>query len=331
MTFGFISGAKFLLSRNPKNSIFFENLSSQKDGYGAQIQRILSVKSLANLVHQPFIFNPLSEVEDQITQETLSGEAKNEEISQFNSWLRPLLDSQEQDSSSFYRVVQIDSPFEFFYQSLRFYLLSRIDSSRIKFRLENAYFLTQINPDSYLTHTTPRKHVEDNLGRPKEIHVHLRFANFSTGTFRSLNSNFYFETLDRVIFKLDKAKIEYKIFLHSDFNVPFDETKTKQITQMTKDHLFQMKLIDYANMPDKKALDAAHDLLRAIHDRYRNVEISGIETALGSLQSMISADFLILSKSSFAFVAGILNQKGEIFSPEYWIKLPTTWHVESGF
>jgi hypothetical protein len=100
---------------------------------------------------------------------------------------------------------------------------------------------------------------------------------------------------------------------------------------MTKSHLFELRLIDSENNPDKKVLDLAFTLLNAIHDRYRNVEFSKSQTPLSSLQSMASADFLVLSKSSFAFVAGILNRKGDIYSPEYWINLPSSWITKSGF
>ena len=306
-------------------------MSSQKDGYGAQIQRILSVKSLANSVHQSFMFNPLTEVEDQITQKTLSREEKNEEISQFNSWLGGLLDFRGEAINSFYKIIQINSPFKLFYQSLFYFLLRKTKSFRIKFRLENAYFMTNINPDLYLSVVAPMNRVESNSSKIQEIHVHVRFVNFSIGTFRSLNSDYYFQTLDRVTSKLDKAKTDYKIILHSDFDSPFDDLKNRSITQMTKNHLFEMRLIDSEDIPDKNILDAAFNLLKAIHDRYPNVEFSKSETPLNSLESMISADFLILSKSSFAFVAGILNRRGEIFSPEYWINLPTSWNTESGF
>jgi hypothetical protein len=100
---------------------------------------------------------------------------------------------------------------------------------------------------------------------------------------------------------------------------------------MTKSHLLEMRLIDNENKPDKKVLDLAFNLLNAIHDRYRNVEFSNNQTPLSSLQAMASADFLILSKSSFAFVAGILNRRGAIYSPEYWINLPSSWITKSGF
>ena len=331
MDFGFTRGAKFLLARYPKHSILFENISSQKDGYGAQIQRILSVKSLANAVNQSFVFNPLTEVEDQITQKTLSREAKKEEISQFNSWLRNLLDSHGGTANSFYTIIQINSPFELFYQSLRFYLFHRTNPVKVKFRLENAYFITNANPNLYLSVTPPNNQVKGDFSKLKEIHVHIRFVNFSVATFRSLNSEYYFQTLDRVTSKLDEAKTDFRIILHSDFNGSFNDTRNMQITQMTKNHLSEMNLIDSENIVNKNVLDSASNLLNTIHSRYRNVEFSTTEAPLGSLQSMISADFLILSKSSFAFVAGILNPRGEIYSPEYWTNLPTSWITESGF
>lgn len=286
---------------------------------------------MANAVNQRFIFNPLTVVEDQITQKTLSLEAKSDEVSQFNSWLRDLLDSRAERINSNYDIIQINSPFELFFQSLRFYLPCRIKSFRIRFRLEDAYFITNMYPDLYLSCINPINFVEDDFSRTKEIHVHIRFVNFSIGTFRSLNSDYYFETLDQITSKLDEAKKDYQIILHSDFNDPFDKIENRTITQMTKNHLFEMHLVDSENLPDDKILDVAFNLLATIHKRYRNVEISRSQTPLDSLNSMASADFLILSKSSFAFVAGILNQRGEIHSPEYWISLPSSWITKPGF
>jgi len=329
--FGYIKGAKFLLTRYPENSIFFENVSAQKDGYGAQIQRILSIKSLANSVQKPFILNPLTEVEDQITQKTLSCEERREEISQFNFWLSDLLSSQRDAHTSFNKIIQINSPSELFFQLLRFLLIPKFKEFKIKFRMENAYFLTDIDPDLYLSVFDSKDSVEYELGKIREIHVHVRFVNFSIGTFRSLNSDFYFETLDRLTSKLEETKTDYKIVLHSDFSSPFDNSRQKQITQMTKNHLYDLQIADSENMPDGKVLNTAFDFLRAIHDRYSNVQVSKSQSPLESLKSMAAADFLILSKSSFAFVAGILNRRGEIISPVYWISLPTSWISESGF
>jgi len=286
---------------------------------------------LANSVHQPFILNPLTEVEDQITQKTLPFDEKNEEISQFNFWLSNLLGSREEAIDSFNKTIRIKSPFELFYQSLRFSLPSRAKLRKIKFRLENAYFITNANPDLYLSVIAPSTYDEDDFSKTKKIHVHFRFVNFSIGTFRSLDSDYYFKTLDEITAVLDKSKTEYQIILHSDFNAPYDDSKNRPITQMTKSHLLEMRLIDNENKPDKKVLDLAFNLLNAIHDRYRNVEFSNNQTPLSSLQAMASADFLILSKSSFAFVAGILNRRGAIYSPEYWINLPSSWITKSGF
>lgn len=238
---------------------------------------------------------------------------------------------QGEEINRFYKIIEIDSAFKLFYQSLRYCLHRKSKSFRIKFRLENAYFLTNANPDLYLSIVPPINYVGRTSHKIQEIHVHVRFANFSIGTFRSLNSDYYFDTLDRVTSKLDKAKSDYKIILHSDFNGSFDGAKDKSITEMTKSHLFELRLIDSNDSADKSILDAAFNLLNVIHDRYRNVEFSKSKTPLSSLQSMISADLLILSKSSFAFVAGILNRRGEIYSPEYWISLPTSWSAEAGY
>ncbi len=281
-------------------------------------------------MHQPFIFNPLTEVENQITQDTLSSNEKNEEISQFNFWLSNVLGSREEAIDYFNKTIRIKSPFELFYQSLRFSLPSRTKLRKIKFRLENAYFFTNANPDLYLSVIAPTTY-DDIFSKTKKIHVHFRFVNFSIGTFRSLDSDYYFKTLDGITAVLDKSKTKYQIILHSDFNTPYDDSRDRPITQMTKSHLYEMRLIDGDNKLDKKVLDLAFNLLNTIHDRYPNVEFSESQSPLDSLQAMASADFLILSKSSFAFVAGILNRRGEIYSPEYWINLPSSWITKSGF
>jgi hypothetical protein len=49
---------------------------------------------------------------------------------------------------------------------------------------------------------------------------------------------------------------------------------------------------------------------------------------LDVIKSLASADHLILSRSSFGYVAAILNQEGQVYFPsQFWHAPMKSWHI----
>jgi hypothetical protein len=153
-----------------------------------------------------------------------------------------------------------------------------------------------------------------------EIHVHMRFANFSKCSQRYLDPNYFFIALQEITSNLLQRNLTYKIFLHSDFSesVGGSQIANRQISSQTLAHLGDLNLLGDGMTPNKDALNLAYQTEKNLVDSFENVHICKGEHFLTAINNMSQADYLVLSKSSFAFVAGVMNKSGVIYSPEYW-------------
>jgi hypothetical protein len=326
---GYIKGVKFLLKRYPKNRLAFTNSSSQKDGYGAQIQRILSVLALSNEFGRDFIFKPISGAEEQITQIPLSEPDKSQELNAVNDWLCSILEPYLSKFERDIRVYNAGSLFSLFAKLVLSYPLAYFLSNKLILEIEDAYPFTNLDPDMY-----DRLIFQTSDGGPQyisrefiSIHIHLRFANFALDSERYLNPNYYFLALNEITSKLLDHGQTFRIYIHSDFDQTsqFSRADELKISTETMAYLANLKLINEDKMPNVEALRLANQTQKRFVDDYKDVYICRGQDLLASITEMIHADYLVLSKSSFAFVAGIMNSSGVIYSPEYWNNLPTRW------
>ena len=326
---GYIKGVKFLLKRYPKNRLAFTNSSSQKDGYGAQIQRILSVLAVSNEYNIRFILQPITFAEDQITQTPLQEFERIRELTGLNNWLRvqlkPWLAIQHGDM----KIRKVSNLLGFFLQLLLNFFTSRFQSAYLLLEIEDCYAFTKIDPDIYARLHNPlaRTGKITAPNREIEVHVHLRYANFSIGTERFLNPSYYITALTEITSRLLQSNRAYKIYVHADFSeTSNDATRFKhQISIETLAYLESLNLLDGGKKPNHNALELALQTQRALVETFDNVNICTDEDFLSAITKMMWADYLVLSKSSFAFVAGLLNTSGHIYTPEYWNNPPSSW------
>ena len=142
-----------------------------------------------------------------------------------------------------------------------------------------------------------------------------------------MNPNYYFLALNEITSKLFAHGQKFRIYIHSDFDQTsqFSRADELKISTETMAYLANLKLIGEDKMPNVEALRLANQTQKRFVDDYKDVYICRGQDLLASITEMIHADYLVLSKSSFAFVAGIMNSSGVIYSPEYWNNLPTRW------
>ncbi len=315
------------MSAYPAGAITLANASQQNDGYGAQIQRVFSIKALADSLGINFELQPLKQVERQITQKNLQENERDLEIANFNEFLASLL------VNSTERIVPSTS--RHFAKTLPHLFLILLENlpraifrkKVIEIRLENAYKFVQHDSDLY----TKLKY---NLGalaqsRSKKntaVNVHLRFVNFALNTERYLDPNYYFKSLDHITQMLSDLGTPYTIHLHSDFEEFLPNSSPSGISQSTLDYLTEIGLADQGGVVNSDTLNRANNCKKKLKRKYSNVIEFQNNDPLSSLIAMANSDYLILSKSSFAFVAGILNKKGRVTSPLYWNHPLSTWN-----
>ncbi len=279
-----------------------------------------------------FIPTSITSVERQVTQELLLERERHSELDRFNYFLSELLSPRER---------QVYSPrFTYFASSLsnllafllRNFLFSKLKDRNILICLENAYDFILLEPNLYAKINLNRS----ILNRPKRseiinVHVHLRFANFAHGTERYLGPEYYYRTLDHLSQKLELGESPYLITIHSDFTSSLPESSDSGITPDTKEYLKQIGILDSGHNVNSEIYVNANKCKNAIKIRYRNVIENETQDPLSELIEMANADYLILSKSSFAFVAGVLNLNGTVFSPIYWNQPLRSWISEGVF
>jgi hypothetical protein len=325
--FGLTNAVKLLILSYPSGSITLVNASQQNDGYGAQIQRILSVKALADSLKIKFRFEPLKQVERQLTQDHLQDSAQNLELAKFNKFLTSLLvsSSNEKDtnaSSHFSKTLT-----QIFLTLNRNFLPSVFLNRKLEIRVEDAYRFVQFHSNLYSKLECNFKAIEqidpDNITR---IGVHLRFVNFAFNTERYLDPDYYYRSLDQITQNLEHLGTPYTIRLHSDFKESLPEPSKTGISGSTFEYLTEIGVTDQDGKVDQDTFKLANDCKNQIIAKYGAVIESGGNDPLSSLRAMANSNYLILSKSSFAFVAGILNKNGKIVSPEYWNRPLKSWN-----
>jgi len=306
------------------------NSSIRRDGYGAQIQRILSIKALANELGLRFQLNPIVSADDQVTQVPLPVRERECEILEINQYLAKIC------NEGLYSITELGdsstaADTRALFRILIFNLCRRTGSSpSILIKMEDAYSFTQRNPDLYNNLDIGCSTNCEDPSRKREvtIHVHLRYANFALGTERYLDPEYYFKSLTSIVDSLELEGKKYRIILHSDFSDPeiIHQENQHQITQETSDYLYHLNLVENDFTPNRIYLDTAVSLTKEISAKFSNVEQRYNESTFEALIEMSSADYLVLSKSSFAFVAGVLNKNGKVFSPIYWNRIPRAWN-----
>jgi hypothetical protein len=226
------------------------------------------------------------------------------------------------DSSYFSKTLT-----QIFLTLLRNFLPSVFLKRKFEIRVEDAYRFVQFHSNLYSKIEYNFKAIEqidtDNVIR---IGVHLRFVNFAANTERYLDPNYYYRSLDQITQNLEHLGTPYTIQLHSDFKESLPEPSKTGISGSTFEYLTEIGVTDQDGQVDSDTFKRANECKNRIISRYGVVIESETDDPLASLKAMANSNYLILSKSSFAFVAGILSKNGKIVSPEYWNRPLKSWN-----
>ena len=269
----------------------------------------------------------MTRVERQLTQDLLSEKSQESELVEINKFLVSLLNSPSVENGTDRETFTVSSLSEFFVILIKRLPRSVLKGKNISLKIENAYDFTFIDPDLYSRGLTNR----EELQKPRfedivDIRVHLRFVNFAINTERYLEPSYYYRNLDEITQSLYLQNLPFRITLHSDFGSSQPELSSDGVTPETLEYLNQSGVIDMKNNINSDIFIAANECKETIMLRYRNVCEDNLENPLAELIQMANADFLVLSKSSFAFVAGVLNSRGRVISPIYWNRPLKSWN-----
>lgn len=321
--FGFTKGVRLATALFPKNRLYFGNSSLQTDGFGAQLQRIFSIKAFADVTNTKFTLEDLTYVEDQIIDKIIPNEELNIKLKRLNNWIKSLFNFYRYSDN--YCKVICDSRMIFLvliYQRLKMIFHKKI----LVILMEDAYPYTNHNPDIYSEIILEPSQSQHDV--EIKIDLHLRLVNFSKNSERYLDPIYYLNKLKEITRNLDNLSKNYRINIHSDFGKVSLENDFRNITPGTLDYLRHIQVLDSENQIDLDLIESAIKFQNSLKILFKNVVIDEDENLIDALESMRNSDYLILSKSSFAFVGGVLNRKGKIYSPRYWNNCPSNWSID---
>jgi hypothetical protein len=149
-------------------------------------------------------------------------------------------------------------------------------------------------------------------GRALRVAVHVRRGEqVVLKSDRLLPNAYYVSVANNVAGVLDALELEYEIEL-------WTEVPTKEFTVYPNDHGIFDRLAGPARItPEMYRLDdfdVLPNLVHCINDK-----------AVDCLRGLATADILIMSKSSFSYVAAILNRNGIVMYHPFWHRAPSSW------
>lgn len=318
----FAMGLQF--KAEPKLFLTYDN-SLVIDGVGAQIQRIVSVYGVSRLIKASYLHAPLIDFDPQIFTDSTYAE-RLLEIDKWNSLFRSDLLPYEQCNRDL--IFHTNNIGVRRLKILNF--LSRFSKSRIICKMGNPRKITDKFPNILNTASElicfPLN--EGELAKDSEgfkIVVHIRQGVLALSQFkdRLLPLSHYEKVLVTVTRLLNSLGIQYQIL------IPQEGGQTRKLS-IANSNLIQSMAIDPDNSQVKVNNDGTVTLIHESPDLESTPILFKAKwldptSAFSDFELMLNADLLVTSKSSFSFLAGLINRKAiKIYAP-FWHSTPSDW------
>lgn len=295
------------------------------DGVGAQLHRIIGVYSLSIMYGIPYVHSGIKNL--LIT--ALDPYQTQDELAIFmqrinDTFRLPSSDFGSQRDSK----LKLASPTKLKLNLIRLKNKLKIGKYRT-FVISNPFLLLNKNPDAYLLAVPQLPKAEDNKRDFANIAVHYRRGSSSFDILpgesapRAILNDWYLKVLNKYVSQLKADNIKYHIDVFTDMPkqdidfppLAFQRDFWKQLPRFEND----MITIHGEDLNQTTFRDFG-DLL--------SVHYGG--DPLNDLMHMAQADLLIMSRSSFSFVAALLNRKGKIVAPpNFGHKNLSSWITEN--
>jgi hypothetical protein len=298
-----------LLGLDKKVVLTYDN-TKMTDGAGAQLQRIYGTYSVSRLLGVRYLHTPVSRVDNQgfsALERNLVDPNYHQEINkvfQVKSDVMPTSDFHrvELPNISVEDVERLAALFDAGGTGGRPSLVQLVVPFGIADRFPDCYEVCkEISPFE----APPRR------GRPLRVALHLRRGELlAVAPDRMLPNGYYVNVAQNLAQMLEARGIDYQIELHTEMSatefilspgypgIPDQIQPTVITPEMSR-------LDDFRELPN---------LIYCIND-----------TAIDCLRKLATADVLVMSRSSFSYVAAILNKAGIILYYPFWHFAPSSW------
>ena len=316
--------ARVLVRFIKKNSIYISNHDGYYDGAGAQTQRIFSIFGLASALELPFIFKPIEKVELQPIDFLTSEAELTAEVNFLNEWIIQFLGVQTDNNCA--RSIRITKSTQLPWKLFQLLVLGIFFRRNTALTFLDGYFAARISPQIW--DELPALNQATRKNKPFDIHLHLRLTNFVNGD-RAVGKDFFKTILDFVISELEGRGQRYKITIHTDFAGQTVNSKLLALHAVPESLRYwqSLGLIDDKLAINAEVLSQAKSYLKEIAYVFKETQIYVATHWVEEWESMASADLLIMGKSSFSAVGGLLNKNGLVVGPVFWNSGKPNWYT----
>ena len=280
------------------------------DGAGAQLQRIYGIYAVARLLGASYLHTPLRRVDYQ----GLAALERNVTDPDFHGTLNDLfrIDSDVLPADDLHRVELGNISMEDVDRLVAEFDAGATGGRPTLAQLVVSYGIADQVPDCYgvCKAISPFRSTAA-AGRPLRVALHVRRGELLlVQSGRMLPNAYYVNTARHVAAMLDARGIPYQLELHTEVagatftvppgypGLPGDVASAVISPEMSPLHEF----------------DALPHLVRHIND-----------PAIDCVRKLATADVLVMSRSSFSYVAAILNRRGIVLYHPFWHSALSSW------
>ena len=298
------------LGRHANVVLTYDN-TAQTDGIGAQLQRIYGIYSIAKLLGTSYLHSPLTRVDYQGFA-ALEDDAFDPGFHhEFNDLFQ--IPSDAMPSDELHEITLADLTLNGFYQLVALADTCRRDGKGLLARLTMPYAIADRFPDCYevCKNISPFVAPARN-GRDLRVAIHVRRGELLVLDCERMLPNAYYVSVAQAIAGLLEAlDVGYQLELCTE--VP--------------DH-------DFIIRPDQPGISGRIGAPVAVTRQMCRLDEFGAlsnlvhcinETTMECIRRLATADILVMSRSSFSYLGGILNRRGIVLYHPFWHGAPSSW------
>lgn len=285
----------------------------QCDGAGAQLQRILSAYSVASCLGIGYIHTPLQKV-GYFGLHSLAANAEEKDcLEKWNTMfeLKDLLAPPENADHVFITALFWTNLAPILYKAKSTGKSTILHTANANGMIDD--YPPLINP--FLDNPAGLfPWVETQPNSSLQIDVHIRRGDlWVSHRDRLLPNSYYIGVIKTLSSMLHEEKLAFEIHIHSEnLNKPTVITSTHRGVEGRLDH-------DIVLDPSDNHWDDFKDL--------PDIQWHFDEDPRNTIKKMANSDFLVISHSSFSYIAGMLNKKGLILYHPFWHKPLKNWCI----
>ena len=293
---------------------------SKPDGVGAQIQRLLAIRSLAKNLKLPYLHTPISSV----AIHPLDPYQTEEEMRLFVSELNHEFFMESSPSIEAFEKIRVEIQVLTFSKFFKAVWLSCIKRKLVLISCVEPYGVSEFDPNIYRDIDSCLPNFIQVQTQDFNIAVHIRWGvgelaiQRGEKVSRQIEIEYFVELLQEILSKNSSVAAQITIYTDAPLNdVEFSPPRAQR-DLWANSSKFNEGIMSVTGV----------DMLSQFSRLGVQLQIVRGGDPLLVIHKMAASNILITSRSSFSYVAAILNASHDVYYPsKFWHKPLPGWHI----